>query len=276
MSRSRSEMYQVDFIAALFGGFLLIWLSGTNEADVPASPTGSVLFFQISVRNLYKGDQGQEALAFLPTDAVATACVDANWLSVIYRNRHELKTCHGSTEFFAGNVHQDYLASVVARAMSEQGKVQHVVGVFSADIQIESAGAGAGPEISWIGRAVAPSGQLPSAGAYSEEGVTVSLASAQVAIASIPRAGMSIPRIQIRNPALSGPVAVDQLQDSPGTRSFYMASYKSRPWPGGYPDLVETQIALVWDLGRRDECWRGSIQPVLDDDLLQDVPLSPC
>jgi hypothetical protein len=57
MSRRRaSELYQVDFVAALFGGFLLVWLSSIGEAEFPGSGDGrSLTIFEVSAVAYFPG-----------------------------------------------------------------------------------------------------------------------------------------------------------------------------------------------------------------------------
>ena len=44
--RSRSEMYQVDFVAALFGAFLLLWISKTGKGHVYSEANAGIVVFQ--------------------------------------------------------------------------------------------------------------------------------------------------------------------------------------------------------------------------------------
>lgn len=49
MRRRASELYQVDFVAALFGGFLLVWLSNIGEAEFASRGDGKALtVFEVS------------------------------------------------------------------------------------------------------------------------------------------------------------------------------------------------------------------------------------
>jgi hypothetical protein len=49
-----SDLYQVDFMAALFGGFLLIWLSGGGETEFPSDTGKKIVFFEVSAKAYYR------------------------------------------------------------------------------------------------------------------------------------------------------------------------------------------------------------------------------
>lgn len=78
MRRARSsELYQVDFVAALFGGFLLVWLSGINEAEFPGGGDKRPVFFELSARAYYDRTPpatGERWAPLLPSSAIGLGC----------------------------------------------------------------------------------------------------------------------------------------------------------------------------------------------------------
>jgi hypothetical protein len=54
MRRRSSDLYQVDFVAALFGGFLLIWLSGTAESEFPPERENNTTYFRATARLFFE------------------------------------------------------------------------------------------------------------------------------------------------------------------------------------------------------------------------------
>lgn len=76
-ARRSSDLYQVDFVAALFSGFLLIWLVGIGDNDAAGVEGASPLLFEVSVRAIYapKGGAGNRTwIAGLPEKASIVGC----------------------------------------------------------------------------------------------------------------------------------------------------------------------------------------------------------
>lgn len=252
MRRSRSEMYQVDFVAALFGGFLLVWLSGANEADAVSKASGSVLMFQISAQLVFESaDHRQERLSVLPVDVVSTACIDDKWLSIIYRRSSQLVACHGTPRLHEGNP-----ADISSRTRLElaRGGKQEVTAVIGSSIRLSPTQSVQEDDISWIGRAL----EAVSVSADDSE-IAVSLNTHQVAIGSVHRSWNEKPRILVQQPHALSEGAVDQLPGSPGTVSLYMPKFKRdhAQLNSEFTELVAVEVKLIWDLGRRKECWTG-------------------
>src|SRR6185436_1849895 len=103
MSRSRSDMYQVDFVAALFGGFLLIWLSGATDSEPSSMQADAPRFFEIAARNIFTDGNSEDSLAIVPLGSIGTACIHASWLRTIYRSSTQRTICHGSPVLLNAN-----------------------------------------------------------------------------------------------------------------------------------------------------------------------------
>lgn len=82
MRRARSsELYQVDFVAALFGGFLLVWLSGIGEAEFPGGGGKRPVFFELSARAYYDLEppvMGERWAPLLPSSAIGLGCAHSS------------------------------------------------------------------------------------------------------------------------------------------------------------------------------------------------------
>jgi hypothetical protein len=71
--RARSSLYQVDFIAALFGAFLLLWIS---------KPTGSMSEPETAVVILESSCDDSDRISILPKLGGAARCVDKDLLQL--------------------------------------------------------------------------------------------------------------------------------------------------------------------------------------------------
>src|SRR4051812_14042652 len=74
--RRASELYQVDFVAALFGGFLLVWLSGISEAEFPGNDGKQLVFVEWSTRGYFDQPDGSAHYwsSFIPEQRTALRC----------------------------------------------------------------------------------------------------------------------------------------------------------------------------------------------------------
>jgi hypothetical protein len=74
--RRASELYQVDFVAALFGGFLLVWLSGISEAEFPGNDGKQLVFVELSSRGFFDepNGTGRYWASFLPVHREMLRC----------------------------------------------------------------------------------------------------------------------------------------------------------------------------------------------------------
>lgn len=82
MKRRRpSDLYQVDFVAALFGGFLLVWLSGIGEAEFPGKGDGKgLVIFELEANAYFLGADGvgEVSRSVVPLDSAHAACAHPN------------------------------------------------------------------------------------------------------------------------------------------------------------------------------------------------------
>src|SRR5436190_2166532 len=79
--RRASELYQVDFVAALFGGFLLVWLSSIGEAEFPGKGEGKGLaLFEVTARAFFKSVDGKSEtdVSIIPRASFRAGCAHPN------------------------------------------------------------------------------------------------------------------------------------------------------------------------------------------------------
>jgi hypothetical protein len=69
--KSGSDLYQVDFVAALFGGFVLIWLSGMTSSE-SSDNNSDITLYAISARLNFADSSW---LPVMPTEEASLGCV---------------------------------------------------------------------------------------------------------------------------------------------------------------------------------------------------------
>jgi hypothetical protein len=107
-----SELYQVDFVAALFGGFLLVWLSGMSEAEFPSDNGKQPVFFELTARAYYDRTDasGERWSPLLPATALGLGCAHSDIAGRVAADR-QLVTCktqHADELKFGKDESKDY------------------------------------------------------------------------------------------------------------------------------------------------------------------------
>ena len=103
MSRGRrsSELYQVDFVAALFGAFMLIWLSSISDRESAAETSQSATFFQVFVKAYFpKKNDANNATGWIPVipqPAVSRGCIHPNVIPLFENPERLIRACGGPT-----------------------------------------------------------------------------------------------------------------------------------------------------------------------------------
>lgn len=98
MARRRSsDLYQVDFVAALFGGFMLIWLSTMGPRTVTAQPSQVGSFFQIFAKAYFirKDDNRLEWTSITPVSSVSSGCAHSNVVAMLAASGALVRPCSG-------------------------------------------------------------------------------------------------------------------------------------------------------------------------------------
>jgi hypothetical protein len=98
--RGSSDLYQVDFVAALFGGFMLIWLSSIGEIELPPNSGESPVFFQIYSRvYFYSGSNAGSPnnwVTVLPMSVINQTCAHDHVVNKFRSNENQIRPCYAS------------------------------------------------------------------------------------------------------------------------------------------------------------------------------------
>jgi len=116
--RRGSDLYQVDFVAALFSGFLLVWLSGISEAEFPEDASPPLSFYELNARAYFSPQAGGSVKwsAVLPTPSVTEGCVHPNVIQLAASSLiQSLRACESALTRKLnrpGDVAKDYYAAI--------------------------------------------------------------------------------------------------------------------------------------------------------------------
>jgi hypothetical protein len=141
VTRGRSsELYQVDFVAALFGGFLLVWLSGVSDAEFAGNGTGEVLKpFKLTIVAKFS-DAGTEASAdAVPISAFNAGCAPPKVIEKLSDAGLELYSCQsaGSDLLSSGVVESNLQKRALKMADTNHRPQNRLAGsAFAFDIDV--------------------------------------------------------------------------------------------------------------------------------------------
>jgi hypothetical protein len=94
MSGRGSDLYQVDFMAALFSGFLLVWLTGANRSEEVIDDTEQS-YVTITARIGDYPEGSSKWFPILSDEAAPLGCLGADWITLIDKRHITLDSCIG-------------------------------------------------------------------------------------------------------------------------------------------------------------------------------------
>lgn len=141
MARRRpSELYQVDFVAALFGGFLLVWLSSVQEAEF-ASPSGeSLAIFELDIQAHFSAEDGSGTsiqASVVPITSKQATCAHTALISKLAEAGRPVFACEGKSSQRLGSSTSGLWLSDQAKAEAvkiKSGRENILVNVFALDL----------------------------------------------------------------------------------------------------------------------------------------------
>lgn len=141
--RRASELYQVDFVAALFGGFLLVWLSNIGEAEFSGSGEGKPLVvFELSTRAFFTGAglAGELDTSIIPLEAFRAACAHQGLVGILVKAGLEIFACEGTRSLAIGEAADtnilERMAEATARNIVNNRRTLSVSSAFASDFAV--------------------------------------------------------------------------------------------------------------------------------------------
>ncbi|MGR9293656.1 hypothetical protein ACU8OS_35410 (plasmid) [Rhizobium leguminosarum] len=140
MGRRSSELYQVDFVAALFGGFLLVWLSGVSEAEFAGNGSGELLKpFNLTVVASFIDGGNVARRHVVPLSAFNAGCAPEAMVKKLQDAGLGLISCQstGSQLLNSGDTKTNLQDRAIYMATSEHRQQRQIAGrAFAFDIDI--------------------------------------------------------------------------------------------------------------------------------------------
>lgn len=141
--RRASELYQVDFVAALFGGFLLVWLSNIGEAEFPGSGEGKPLVvFELSARAFFTGAgvAAERDTSIIPLDAFRAVCAHQGLVEILVKAGLETFACEGTRSLPIGRAPDTNIverwAEATAKKITNNRRTVAVGSTFASDFSV--------------------------------------------------------------------------------------------------------------------------------------------
>jgi hypothetical protein len=267
MPRQRSDLYQVDFMAALFGGFVLVWLSGQGILETPTEGQKSPVFFSLSARLIYsKAGEREVSVPVLPEEALDAPCISPDWLKPIFGSRPKPDVCHASSSVDLPPGGYDELVKKAAR---EDPKPHEFVRLAGINLRLSEGASDENRDPVTIGRVVTNIGSNTRGGAEHPE---IARNLQQILIAIVPSRWKSVPRFAVRDASTiqtllfsetaRGKGAVEyrfpNINDSVAYIDPRTAQQSSAP-----PERLSAQrleVVMHWDLAGRNLCYHRTVE----------------
>ena len=292
MRRQRSDLYQVDFMAALFGGFVLVWLSGQGALESPQAGQRLPVFFSLTARLVYSlPGEAEASISVLPEDAIDTACVPANWLRMVFGTHPEFGICKG-TPTSEERTPEPYSVATVHTAIAADHTKQTEAGIGASPpwaIEHEFVKVG-GIDLSFspgqdnatefpaiIGRVIAkirsPAAQV---GEYEIGRARVASDSQQVLIGVVPSTWRTVPKIVVQNPEIFHTLVYSETANGQGDAEY---RYKIGAILGHDPNRRaphRLEILVHWDVAGRNLCYARTVKIPDETATKNTFDLHPC
>ncbi len=139
--RAPSDLYQVDFVAALFGGFLLIWLTGAGESELRGDSGESVVVFEMSGRATFRNGGSHEAtLLVLPNSLVRMGCAHDNLVAKMRTTSNWVSSCRidNTQELLKPQTNDFSYDQIVSAARAESSHAVIFLSAFGTDMTLFS------------------------------------------------------------------------------------------------------------------------------------------
>jgi hypothetical protein len=132
--RRSSNLYQVDFVAALFSGFLLVWLATTAESDFTANGSTGPIFYILEAKLYYGSAPGDSLvnslwISSLPDVSLHESCAPLELISYIDKSVSTISGCNYNDEIPRASAEKTeaLMATVLRRSKESHVNLDHNV-----------------------------------------------------------------------------------------------------------------------------------------------------
>ena len=278
MPRQRSDLYQVDFMAALFGGFVLVWLSGQGISESSQVGRQAPVFFSLSARLIYSPPNEAEAsVSVLPEEAINAPCIPRDWLRQIFGSRPQPISCHGTAvELPLPSSAYDEAVLTSARQDALTHQFVRVAGI---DLRLSGDKDNPTSFPAIVGRVVnniGPAVQTVQHRTGNDHGY-VDLDLQQSLIAIVPTGWTKTPQLVVHNAATFRKIIYSETARGGGSTEYQFADInRPLPYNSKEPEARRLEVLVHWDLAGQNACYRQTIQLNEKVDAESSYGLLPC
>jgi hypothetical protein len=256
----RSELYQVDFMAALFGGFVLVWLSGASLSETVTTGERIPTLFSLRARLIYSTvGEPERWLAVLPNDVIDTSCIPVTWLHQLYGSRPLPTTCHGLVVLL-NKVGTFTFDEEVSATAAKDGILHEFADAQGIDLTLLDPSNPAGPKPTPIGRVLAKFDSTKQQAPRDAlgENMHFNIAVQQEVIEIAPSEWHRVPALAVNNPA-----TIQTQVYSETEKGFGNVEYRFPPWDDELTfdgeHALQLEVVVHWDLSGSNTCFRTVI-----------------